>query len=212
MAEALDDIAELFDEAVSHYSSSYSLHIAAANFHGFITMNKHLEGIHLSLAAALKPPFDVAVWLHLRQKLAKMDTTKGNAAKANIYVRVEFDKQSKSAEELALQARTDIVSGNWHCCFVAVTLSNTVVACVQLEFWEELAKRVPSQKRLVQLGKQFSDSMMKADTEYRGLLAMNPNSVKALRAYARFLLEVANDKSKVTATCCVVQLTTHVPH
>ena len=39
--------------------------------------------------------------------------------------------------------------------------------------------------------------MAKADTEYRRLLSLNPNSVKALRSYARFLLEVANDKGSV---------------
>ena len=110
VTEALDDIAELFDEAVSHYTSSYTLHIAAANFHGFITMNKHLEGVHLSLAAGLKPPFDVAVWLYLRRKLSKMDSARTHDSKTSIFMRVEFDKQFRLAEDHALEARNDIVS------------------------------------------------------------------------------------------------------
>ena len=120
MQDSLDIISELFDEAASHYSSSYALHIAAANFHGFVTMNKHLEGVHLSLAAGLKPPFDVAVWLQLRRKLSKMDSARTHDSKTSIAMRVEFDKQSKAAEEHALQARNDIVSGcrvgsQWRC-------------------------------------------------------------------------------------------------
>ena len=46
--------------------------------------------------------------------------------------------------------------------------------------------------------------MLKADKEYKDLLAINPHSVATIRSYAKFLMEVVNDRSKFTWPLCWV--------
>ena len=108
--QAVADIASLMDEALRHFSNSYAAHIATANFHGFITCNRHLEAVHLAHAEATNPPLDVAVWIYLRRQQNKLDITRNTSSTASITSRVEFDAQFQKAEEHSLDARNDIVS------------------------------------------------------------------------------------------------------
>ena len=110
IVEVLGDIADLFEEAMSHFGSSYVVHTAAANFFGFLHGNRHLEGIHLSLAEAMNPPIDYASWLFHRRLQLKEEQHGSLSTHTSVTMRMQFDKQTVVAANASMVARNCVVS------------------------------------------------------------------------------------------------------
>lgn len=72
-------------------------------------------------------------------------------------------------------------------------------ATLQVQFWDELARDTPNISHLHAISSSMNAAIHKAEAGYQALLAINDQSVTALRGYAAFLLEVMNDPERAMA-------------
>ena len=65
--------------------------------------------------------------------------------------------------------------------------------CLELSFWSELLRPMPSLPRLHMMSEGMSGAITRAQTCFERLLAMRPDSVEVLQSYAVFLMEVKRE-------------------
>ena len=75
----------------------------------------------------------------------------------------------------------------------------------QVEFWNELLRKVPSMKKLDSIGREMEHCIQRADECFLNVLKISPSSLTTLRQYAQFLLDVC---ATCAPTLCIASTLT----
>jgi PAS domain S-box-containing protein len=171
----LRHISTLFEDALAAFPSSALLELFAATFLGTVRKNRHLELVHLRAAAAKADTsaLDIRFFVAERVFVLEEEEASSNTVKTSVVRRLQFDSLLAEASRVAMKSRH-----------------------LALAFWTEACEKRPDMGRMQATGAELIASIAQGDNVYRQLLAMAPQSTSVMRAYADFLLEIANSPKR----------------
>jgi PAS domain-containing protein len=171
--EHIQQVHEIFSQAMSRFRQSPMLHIFFARFYAVFQGNKHMQMSHLLQAERRKPPLDISYLVFQARKLAENDS--GSSGQLSAMNRVTFEKYAADARKYVLRASTR-----------------------QVAFWMELCDSVPDLSRLHRLSNEMNIAITQAEHAFTELFTLNPQSLVIMRLYAAFNLHVTCDVEKAT--------------
>ena len=140
-------------------------------------MNKKQEAIaELSQASALAPPFDEQFLVYRYQKISEDfgDGSGGDHSGSG-----GMDIVAKFAYESSLRQCSQHIQKS---------------AALHLEFWNYLREDRPDISKLNDCGSKINQSIVMVESFWNQLQKLNSNVPRALKLYAKFLIEILNDK------------------
>lgn len=175
VGDALRLIDALYRDASRSMNSSAMLDVFYASYLGGMRDNRHLELLHLKSAQAKAGTWalDVRVFAFMRQEAIIAAETDTTTARMTVQKRIEL-------EELTQLSRHQV---------------NTTRTLV-LGFWESLSARHPDLAKLQATGISINKALAETDVTFKRLMVLAPQSPSLLRAYAEYLLELANDSRR----------------
>jgi PAS domain-containing protein len=173
LVESIQQVHEIFSQAMSRFRQSPMLHIFFARFYAVFQGNKHMQMSHLLQAERRKPPLDISYLVFQARKLAENDS--GSSGQLSAMNRVTFEKYAADARKYVLRASTR-----------------------QVAFWMELCDSVPDLSRLHRLSNEMNIAITQAEHAFTELFTLNPQSLVIMRLYAAFNLHVTCDVEKAT--------------
>ena len=147
----------------------------------------------MAVAEMTSPPIDLSMWLYMKHFIARRARKRGTGSEGNLASRIQSEELERLAAEQELMVLAHVVSRR--SCLLGVGACY-ITLFIQVDFWAVLNTSFPSQQRLQRTGKALSEAIAHADQQYQRLLAANPKSPRALRAYAQFLLDVVNNQAR----------------
>lgn len=184
MQRTLLDHAERAVKAMtSSFPQSSMAHAMAAQFYRHFHPNQYLEMMSLARASRLAPSLDVRFFVHQRAQQLREEADYGSAGASEAQSslkrglspidRVLFDQQWSECQSLYKSAYRNL-----------------------LTLWEVLDTARPDLFDIQTSGDSLRTVLARMHYLFRNLLRINPDSATVLRAYADFLLNLANDPSK----------------
>jgi PAS domain-containing protein len=174
LSHSMERADRLYREAAVAFPTSAFMHLLVGQFLGVMRKNRHLERIHLRLASSCadQSAFDLHFFSYQRNKLLQNnDDTK--TTKMTVEKRMTYERLLANARIQVMAARNLVFS-----------------------FWNTLSEKSPDLTRMQNIGLNINVALSGADSVFKELLVLAPQSVTAMRAYAEFLLELANDPNK----------------
>jgi len=171
----LRDIQMLYEDASGVYSHSAMLELFAASFLGLVKGNRHLELLHLRAAESKLDTISIDVRFFVWERLWSIDQieVKSNTVKTSVVRRLQFDALLNESEELCLRTRG-----------------------LMLDYWTEACEHTPDMSRLQSIGIDIILHIRRVENIFIQLTELAPQSTTVMRAYADFLLEIANNPKK----------------
>ena len=141
-------------------------------------MNKKSDALNeLTSALTLNPPFDEQFLLYRYQKLSE-DFGEGSGA-GDAHGNGGMDMAAKFDYENSLRQCSQHIQKS---------------AALHHEFWNYLREDRPDISKLNECGSKINQSIVMVETYWNQLQKLNSNVPKALKLYAKFLIEILNDK------------------
>ncbi len=134
-------------------------------------MNKKQEATsELNQAFELSPPFEEEFLIHRYQKLAD-DFSDANGEHGDLAAKFAYESSFRQCQQHIQKS-----------------------AALHLEFWNCLREDRPDITKLNECGSKINQSIVMVESYWNQLQKMNSNVPKALKLYAKFLIEILNDK------------------
>lgn len=174
---ALQAAEAVFSDAGKVAPPSPLLRLIHSHFLGRVRRNIHLERLQLKLADSQATGslswIDVkyGVWAR-RAEMAAVEAATGRS-KMKVERRIRFENLLAQSREQAGMARN-----------------------LLLEFWCGLAEKVPDLSRMQVIGSRINVAIRDATWTFEQLMSIASNNAAVMRAYADFLLEIANNPGR----------------
>jgi PAS domain-containing protein len=162
---------KLYTEAAEAFPTSAMMHLHIAQFIGIVRKNTHLERIHLRLAEMYVDQSAIDIQFFCWQRnaaIAEDETTR--STKMTVEKRMAYERLLATARIQVMAARNLVFS-----------------------FWNTLSEKSPDLTRMQNIGLTINAALAAADTTFKELMTLAPQSTTVMRTYAEFLLELAND-------------------
>lgn len=162
---AFAEAEEMLQGGVQRFPESSFMHAYLAIFYFTVLENRVLAYAELKAAEDRNPRFDVKLMLLKYRRRLDIETEHSLSREVQTYM--EFKTRKELAEASTVEASLSLV-----------------------EFWTQLLRPAPDVDVLAQQGHLTRVAMSRANSHFTKLLAINPNSVQVLRAYATFALDI----------------------
>lgn len=172
--DAIERAEQLLHLATEQFPNSPLPQLYLANFYATYQPRRHLELSHLTHAEQLDPALDLSTLIYRRSAQIRESVSSGK--NMDVIRRLEFEKHERCANKLTLK-----------------TLR------LQLSFWEELLRADPRLLELSKASTRLHEGQKGAEKHYAALIRLNDQSIPAMRAYARFMLDCAHDEVRGNA-------------
>jgi len=172
---ALDAMEQLYKDASSVFASSAILHLFYAHFLGTYRHNAHLERVFLALADSRADQVSLDVRFFINQRRTQIRTLElaGGQKTMTVERRMQFERLQELSRAQVADVRNLVLS-----------------------FWTELSNKHPDLQRVQNVGTTINIAIADTQDTFKELLELAPQSASVMRAYADFLLELANDPSR----------------
>jgi PAS domain S-box-containing protein len=171
----LHEVQTLYEDALQVFTSSALLELFTASFLGVVQRNRHLETVHLRAAVnkADTAAVDTRFFVWERVRAVDEEEAATNTVRTSVIRRLQFDRLQTEAEGLSMKARS-----------------------MTLDYWTECCEKRPDMDRLQTIGTDIIGTLRACDNVFTQLQDLAPQSAAVMRAYADYLLDIANDPRK----------------
>ncbi len=169
------DVQLMFEDGLGVFSGSAILELFISHFLATVMHNRHLENVHLraALAKSDTSALDIRFFVWEANDRVMRDEAASNTVRTSVLRRMQFDTLQIESDRLCMRGRM-----------------------LSLDFWSECCEKRPDMVRMQNIGIDVIATIRRCDNVYKQLLELSPQSAAVMRAYAEFLLELANDPRK----------------
>lgn len=176
-SDQLAEIENILTTGCTSFMHSSTLHLCVARYYTHLFPNNHLQLTYLLRATRLSPGLDAKFFILQSRRQAEEATEEQGRVRQSATSRLAFDTQLGQVRALVLHALKSRAS-----------------------FWSMLQAPALDLGALHSVADEMSDVNSAAERAFASLLALNSQSLTAIRLYADFTLYVCNNGPKVRQT------------